>query len=745
MANGNSRVQTAPLMRIRVRCDADHTSPWLGRLYVLWADAGGAGGANETAPAQTARRYQVGVTDAEGYLSPLTTNLEPDPQRTIVLAENVEYDFYLIRFPDPAEVQRIIASINGGSQDPWGAPQRLRVTRESVGQRRQRIELLLRVPEQPQSFIPKGSTFYQEWVLFRGMPNEYCPAVVNQVKRLQYQLGTMRYPVGWQGQPYWPRPRQNGNRKGEEGAFDETLWNGVLAFQRDVKAGGAEQMASSVIAAFLSGSNFDPTAAASNSRQQITQSPSFVTAQPAAVSGTIPHETVVDQVTGDQIKTWLQNSYRKPGPVLVSKGTVDTWMDSRMLNPYTNWDLKLESLGFQQRIQVSNILRDVRIGVQTGGGMVATSIHKSGFALDLTMAWGEGSSRYPLHYSKNAPAGGQRAAARVSWTVYAVVPESELPATVEWLQNDTGRIPGEANVEYIRRIQRWVYDPSSADGGREEEFTVADSVFLNLSKLAGSFDFTGISAHQSGWQQRDPISITLTDVASLRDALARLKDQVAHLNERWVQEDVARPETFTIGGNTYRFDAVRSMADTLKHWLILAGRHGANPDVSLPPTGRERDRFIRDLRRNRPLRGKRFLITPSAAPAPAAGATPTPSGSAGSGPAAAPASQPSGPTEITLAADTEFPTTAFTIRPLTDPVTLKPGDTIDFPAILGSPTHLEWWHFQWMPGYNGKIWKDLLRSVGWTEEGLLGRDGNKHIYGFWGIGYTTADLARQAR
>lgn len=57
---------------------------------------------------------------------------------------------------------------------------------------------------------------------------------------------------------------------------------------------------------------------------------------------------------------------------------------------------------------------------------------------------------------------------------------------------------------------------------------------------------------------------------------------------------------------------------------------------------------------------------------------------------------------------------------------------------------MEWWHFQFEPGYSGRLWSSILDLIGWTEEGLLGKAGGKPIFGLYGLGYLPKHLAAKA-
>src|SRR5262249_1343691 len=149
-------------------------------------------------------------------------------------------------------------------------------------------------------------------------PNEFCPPVRNEVRRLQNHLGAMRYIVGNSFQPYSPEPRPPRRfNKGvplssntpNEGDFEVITWNAVLAFQRDAAAGTAVQLHPSVArTALISGPpDFEPIEAALDPKLQAIDSKNYTALRlpvPPVVPASIPFETLVDVATGRAIQTW---------------------------------------------------------------------------------------------------------------------------------------------------------------------------------------------------------------------------------------------------------------------------------------------------------------------------------------------------------------------------------------------------------------------------------------------------------
>src|SRR5207237_171224 len=99
--------------------------------------------------------------------------------------------------------------------------------------------------------------------------------------RLQYHLGAMRYPIGNHGHPYTPElQKSDGKRYGKPvahnpGEFDVALWNGVLAFQRDLAAGQANKVDPSLLLQSLTSRIFDPHPEAPKDAKQLATSMAY--------------------------------------------------------------------------------------------------------------------------------------------------------------------------------------------------------------------------------------------------------------------------------------------------------------------------------------------------------------------------------------------------------------------------------------------------------------------------------------
>jgi hypothetical protein len=766
------KVELKPLLRARFRCEEDHDGdPWLKWLYVIFrpvdptpAPEPKAGGDKPppAPPPPPVKPFQLGVTDKEGYLSPLDGDTKAHALTAGLLVEGGHYEMYLVRHPAADLPRQILAHRNkeladlakkpaGDKSAPpkkkWGEPlTTLEVKREETGKSKGKKveELVVHVPEKADNYRPLGhEELYGKWVLFRGMPNDSC--CQEQVKRLQYHLGALRYWVGYHGAPY--RPVAPGSKALKEyineGIFETITWNAVLAFQRDAKAGSAKKVGPDVIALLLDG--YEPTAAAQSNKQQRTHAPKFVVDTDATADeakfADIPYETVVDKRTGDAIKAWIDKGLRKPNAVLITAGDDSTWMNARAQASFLAWSAKLKEYGFKQGIDVSNCLRDPRIGIQTGHGQVATSIHKSGFALDLTMAWGKPSTAYPLQYELDLSKKPEK-----RWIVYARVPEKAIPKDkVEpvYAKDDTKKEKPigykgktETYIEYVDSVKQFVYDPRSETGGATGPALKVEGVyFLNLTKIAHAFGYARIGPHQRGWQiAATKGKYTISGAGEYRDIVVRLGLHVKQVKGE--KHGVAVEESFKLDGEEVDFTDVDHAVSVLDNWVKIARSHGPSPSVHVDPASKSGASLLQSLRAHeKTFKNVTFLLTQDPPPKPkgqaAAGQKPIDT--------AAPAKDPPAPKteEISIHAKTKFPSTPFTLVPKTSPE-LKHGAVVELPDLLGDPAHMEWWHFQWVQGYKGKTWKGILGDIGWTEEGLLGKPS---IYGQGGVGYVADDLS----
>jgi hypothetical protein len=1003
-------------VRVRCEKDHEDASPWIRRLYVLFravdpndakaagqeqpptgaasgaggaagaAGAGGAGGGTGEAagaagatgasgapprdkptdgkradakPAKGGQAkkpiFHLGQTDENGYLSAVKTELDPHPTQAGLLTEKITYEFFFVRHPEVGLATKIQADLTKDDTKWDGAPpQRIEPKRVATGKDKAKKdveELIVTIPETPESYVPRGSALYKGWVLFRDMPNHPCCR--DQVVRLQYHLGALRYWVGNHGNPYAPIEFPVANKKGKTPTvfgpnygilYDApghkgippsvVTWNAIIAFQHDGKGGHAKKVDPSLIAKLVDpASDYQPTALARTFPGQRGLAEEFVTAEMADAAKAKfewPYLSVVDRVTGDAIKNWIDSGFRKPRDVLVNFFGPESWMNSAVLPSYEQWGSYLGQYGAlgkptsggdsskpspspkakipdmgkvpdapeappkaerlpkadtpdepaeeggsaesaesgvsddsdtedtpkvsdkpqdrrkAPRVPLNGCLRDPRIGVETGHGQIATSIHKSGFALDIFQALagipsiddrlvtkkGSSPNLFPVQYVRDEQVyrhslGAVRdqsrdlhpmtthADPRVTregqwrWIVYVRVPEEHIPKdlVVPLHAADGTTVIGyrgkkDTFIEYVDGVAQWQFDPHSPEGGQpaDRPVTVAGSYFLNVTKIAHQCGYARIGPHAKGWFEEElPEEVRFDGPRKLREIARRLAAHVHQAKKnKWATYEFSRkrpspadapkdangkeaPPTETI----IPFSALNGrQVDFLSSWTSELAAYDPNPELHVDPNTKEGEAILKVIKdrtrakkdkKNKKEPWKGYSITVRKEPRKTKAETDGKGGpqkkdggdqsagdndDAGKADAKTADAQKGGaddakdankknaekeplpePETITLDVNTKFPITLFTIKPVFD-FDLKEGDVLNFPDIPAEETsHLEWWHFQWVKGYYGIPWGQILLNVGWTEEGLLGK--GKDIFGHHGIGYTAEELAHE--
>ncbi len=712
-----------------------HKDPWLRRLYVLWAAPvpPAAEGKEQLSP-----KFALVQSDDKGYLSRTLTNLDPSGGESLPLIPDTKYLFYFVRHPGddlPLKVLQQLTEDYAAAQKKWGEPQEIAPEFKATGKSEKGhpvSEGIIGIDEDSDNYIPKGSDFYDGWVLFRDMPGMgsnvhdsdiQCACLRTQVKRLQYHLGNLRYPIGNHNHPYSPEPCAPAKvKKGHkapkrlypnEGLFDIVTWSAVLAFQRDAREGNAlalnpEDLPKST----LSDGNFDPPDTPEWSMEAVESAKWISTTQAdkTKANAAMPadydlYDTIVEATTGDAIKAWLANDFRKPGKILVAwPAQHDIWMQEDVRPVIDSLDGDLKRLGVRSGAYFTCSFRDARMSVvDPEPGQVQNSIHKSGFAFDFHMAedMAHGTEEYPLYFVKDENAN----TGRVRWIVWVKVAESTV-AKDEYL-------------EYADSITPWNYDPESETGGDSDPpLFFPGYKFLNFTKVCKRWGMTNISAHKTGWQYVPAQTISADSAANLKEIVKRLGKKLKHPKTAG---------TVVINGvQEVNVADLKDMHEYLKLWLKLVGRHGTAPELQVEPWTKEGAAVVRALRGN-DFKGRKMNVVVNGPWFQTPG---TPS------PAAADAAVSVG--DIELGPKTDFPGLyAFQLRPLTEPITLMAGQTVEFPEVKGVAANMEWWHFQYEAGYEDTKWIEILELIGWTFEGLAGADGGKPIFGHFGLGYAT--------
>jgi len=780
-------IQISSAMRTRVRCKTDHADPWLRGLYLVWAALPVPKKAPEPPPATPGAApppapppdkpapeapkepefepqvYAVKRSNELGDLLELwTEDGESKPGKAIPLFPGVAYDMYFVRYPSESFAVQLTQELNedfAAAVKKYGKPQRVVPERVVTGVDKKTKatieESVIKVGHKPELFLPQGSTFYKGWLLFRDMPGTganqvitdiQCAPLLEEVRRLQFHLGRLRYITGSHFHPYSPEPAESIHREDDagrypnEGLFDVVLWNAVLRFQRDARTGKALQLTGARVPT-LSAGTFDPLPGALDPQVEIADSLNYLTAVPLdrKASETAPAaipvfvDTLIEKETGDAIRKWLQKEWRFPGKILVAKPNwVDwkAWVHQDVYAAVLDLERELTTYGAimpAAGLLINNGFRDTRMSVYKAlSGQAIYSIHKSGFALDMISDAFVGPNRnQPLYFEKAPP----QPDGAVRWTVWCVVPDAKV---------ETEDLPD--HIEYRDSIQPWKYDSGSPEGGSAmPPFGLPGHKFLNFTKICNSLQLKNISAHTTGWQSKGFEEFTLMGSQEFQDFVNLLQAAINNGN--------AALSRATINGASYELLALKGFAGELRKWLDATAPSSPLPLIAIQPWTKEGRKQIERLRA-RNMTG--FILhtyvegywtggrTSDGFPEPE-DVTMTPADPFGF------CEEPPGPTEGTIelfGKETDFPDRhTFTVTPDFS-IFLEYGSNVKVP-LLGHPAHMEWWHFQYVPGYEGKRWVDILEEIGWTEEGLLGKEGNKPIFGLYGMGYKPGDGSRK--
>jgi hypothetical protein len=738
----SKKVDLKPILRIRVRCKEAHTDPWLRRLYVIWAapvkppDSG--------AKADTPK-FALAQTDSRGYLSPIRTTLDPDPRGgAMPMVPGIKYLLYFVRWPSAEFPTNIIGDLEDyeAGKKKWGNPQEIAPVFKAAGKNKHGApvqEGIIEVEEKSSAFIQRGSDFYDGWTLFRDMPGTgsnssdndiQCPPLKTQVRRLQYHLGAMRYPIGNQWHPYSPEPftptasRSRGKPERlypNESVFDIVTWNCVLAFQRDARGGSAVELNPGLSRTATLNGIFNPLPFAEDWQGEIRESANYVSETVAAETRAffdIPadSDTVVEETTANAIKSWLTNKLRKPGKILVAAGQYDSWMQEDALPQIEALNADLARLGVTIPAQFNNALRDVRMSVlKPGAGQIVNSIHKSGFAFDFAMDGFVGPrAEFPLYFVHD-----ESETTKVRWIVYTPVKIAKTPE--QFRPGSTKpRAKKDAYVEFVESINPWSYDPGDTKGGkRGDALKIDGSLFLNFTNVCGAAGLDRISAHGDWAGSGESLTFTLTDSSAFGHLLDALKTGLSFaVTSKHSQRQTNLPDC-TVDGTKHDLDSLGDFTAYLSLWYSAAKRLGAAPNVDVTPGTKEDDKLIQWLR-GKSFKGKKVHISVTGRWAGGEGASNVKIAKDTTA-------------DLELGPKTEFPKTPFTLGPITEPQ-INPGSTISMPKF-GTPQGMEWWHYQYTAGFDGQDWKTILGWIGWTEEGLLGKPGGKPIHGHYGLGY----------
>jgi hypothetical protein len=369
------------------------------------------------------------VTDADPWLefynshNPNAAKVQPD----------VSYECYLIRDPSVEQAKAALDELNSGRPGLLTARWVAAVKTFALQSRTQGSdtvqELVLTLDEAPGSYWPQGSARYGGWVLYRDMPHANCGPVREQVEKLQKDLGAIRYVIGGEENPYAP---DSSKQLANGGIFDSRTLNAVCAFQNDSNKGSAFSVKGGpAVIAKAGGTGHDQCDC--DASLQYLQG----VAVDAPDAGALRADAVVDAATGDAIGTWYARGLRNPHSILVSVLARDgvngwrTWMRREPAEGLYVWRELTKALGFPRSVQPSHTYRTVLTDVGSAGfGRSATSLHKTGLAVDLailmigeTTYYDKPRANWPILYTQDKRID-EKGGFKIRWRLFAV---STLP------------------------------------------------------------------------------------------------------------------------------------------------------------------------------------------------------------------------------------------------------------------------------------------------------------------------------
>lgn len=716
---------------LRIRCKEDHANAWLNELAVVWtpippkpgeATEGGPssvtpeltsapadatrtqGTGSPSAAKQAVPTYYHGITDEDGYLSQPPSD-EKEGRAIPAFVAGRKYRFFFIRHPDPDFRRLIFHDLSRGSKG-YGAGLELVPDLEETGKAKGKPvkELVLRVPEDPTSFLPRGSDQYKAWVLYKGMPNAACQPVRDEVLKLQRQLGAMGCIIGSPFSPYAPSPPAKTKKDRApsslwlEGNFSTYAWNACLLLQQCAVDGIA----------------FDTKLG-----KEVK-----VPAVKLVVDG------VVDKATGDMIGGWTASGYRRPGKILLPIDKHDTyWMREDAARIFKKWAQSAQAWGMAQDLAMYCGYRQAEADVGGAGfGRAQLSIHKTGMAVDLA-------SHHFAESLKSLPILRVREDLdnnRVCWRLYILAK-----------RQDPVPDPSKEKQYYKDSIGPWQYMNRHPDGGFVMEPHVAPEgkVYLDLTALAADAGLARIMSFKEHWFDMLPERVRLGTYEAFDQFMRRLYmhgkfgktgsgrgaphapiyQESAELSEAELPAGVLAGAEYakaagaksplpsnaaTKGEIPLLWDSLKADIKLLEFWYRLTYREKPTPGLAIDPGSKAGASLLRRLK----SAGKRrpFVIEKGEECE-----------------------------EIELGPKTTFPKEPFTLSPNPKILSVAAGQVYRFPEIPGEPIGLEWWHFEVPKKVRGKTWLALMEEIGWTRVGLLGntQESEEKYYGRGGIGY----------
>ncbi len=361
----------------------------------------------DEAAADPASGFALGFVDEWGYLQPVHDDTNPwfetapgvgRTPHTYKLTPGEAYVGCFLRHPDPALARALTRWLRSGRKgstsgfdfDAWSTnwDQDLHDFTVKAAGGSTGAQGVIELPSKPDAhYVPRGSTRYGSWVLYRDMPHAECAGVSDATKEVLRDLGKLRYPIGI----------TNEKEKSESpfhpygGRFDGQVQAAVAKLQEDAGAQRAFKLADAMLS-LLAANPDEHLPSAYLFGAELTND-ATVGPRPRSYLG------VVDRETAAVIEHWLARGLRKPGPVALplTRSLHGNWMLEKGTVAYRAWSALIEAFGCPYGLHGGSSLRSVRAKVWVGA--INNSIHKTGLAIDLH---GGGNrwvfADWPVHY-----------------------------------------------------------------------------------------------------------------------------------------------------------------------------------------------------------------------------------------------------------------------------------------------------------------------------------------------------------
>lgn len=735
-------------------------------LFVLWAAV-----ALDTDQPSTPADFKLGFCSIDGTLFDFGSVQNPWPlaiKGVGALGKNAavqpelwspqKYDVVLIAHPSPVFAKTLLARFQAGQAPNGSAPKNLRTDWriQTVTPTTLKGHLVVNLPIDPAIFIPGGPPEFGGFLLYRLMPYQTQPVVLDAGRKLVFMLARLRYPAacGALNQPYVDSEAEH------SGAFDTAVQASLHRFQKHLAAGQAFQLTAAAVSQRDSGD---------------VEKSSWAYLLGSAVTDKVVQTDpgVADASIVAAANDWFTRGLRKPGDIATKFQKF--WARPELWTSFVALDSICQEFKAVYRLRVGSSFRNISAN---GKGQIEQSFHKIGAAVDLDATLGDASDGMPLGFE-----GDWVAKTQLDWLVYihsreSAVANASVPISDKPVQDTTAFLsarlgPGltpdaqaflttlQARLDTLKAtataklkadlfrdtISRFQWQSGQDDGGDAQ--TAIDAAtdaqrntagsgaqgWVNVSRHAFHVGLFRIAAHDGkfvtsnldklrrfvpggiapNFNSRSAKALELDDLAeSIRLSAAAGKSVVVA---------VQKGRELTVPASSFDLGAVGSwLARTSDRPDVLA-----NPPPSMSVSNQGIDLTITVPLRTDPL-FNRFMSQRAAVPITVL--------SIGDGIQLAGGVTPQAFQTLTLVGDVQNALIGATavpgktdrtvvLRPTFAPALAGQGDpgTFEYQVPeLSNRKELEWWHFELLPTRAGLFWSDLADDFGLDQAVMEAKD-----------------------